>query len=540
MTDKPQTPAGVIPWEVWDGWVSHACEQNEYVADESRVSGAPALDRPISSDDPGTDFNHRGTWADTGILDAGWSWCRRSADDRGTLTRPGKERGVSATVGMVTSKANGWPLFWCFSTSVPEFKPEVPYTRFGVYAILHHAGDFKAAARALADRGYGQQPAIANIILSVPTGLNGSAGGGHTPQSENAPPTDRPFLWMSELRFRPVNDKWLWKGYLSRGGVTLLSAFWKAGKSTLLAHLIRALDGRADQFCGLEIVPSRVLYVTEEDQETWAERRDALGIGDHVGMINRPFIGRPNAAQWAAFLGTVQKAVAEYRFDLVAFDTLSKLWPVREENDAGQVEDALMPLWGVTNLGASLLLVHHARKSDGGQFTSARGSGGLSAFAETLIELRRNSEDRRDSKRVLTAAGRYTDTPAEWLVELTPAGYVGLGDPDDPTVRVKVNLPTWRDRLDGVLPDEPPGLTVEAIHEALKKVSPDAKSLRDQDLRYLLNARVDGGEYMRLGKGTKGNPFWYCRVSIPDSSPKIQVHPLGSQRETNSGGESGD
>jgi hypothetical protein len=49
---------------------------------------------------------------------------------------------------VVSSQKNKWPLFWCWSSSVPEFKPDVPYSRFAVYAILNHRGDFAAAAHA--------------------------------------------------------------------------------------------------------------------------------------------------------------------------------------------------------------------------------------------------------------------------------------------------------------------------------------------------------------------------------------------------------
>jgi hypothetical protein len=49
-------------------------------------------------------------------------------------------------------------LFYCFSSST-EFDPERGYNRFSVYAILEHGGDFTAASKALAARGYGTQTA---------------------------------------------------------------------------------------------------------------------------------------------------------------------------------------------------------------------------------------------------------------------------------------------------------------------------------------------------------------------------------------------
>src|SRR5262249_51911703 len=34
---------------------------------------------------------------------------------------------------------------------------------------------------------------------------------------------------------------WIWPGYIAPGAVTLLTALWKSGKSTLLGHLLKAM-----------------------------------------------------------------------------------------------------------------------------------------------------------------------------------------------------------------------------------------------------------------------------------------------------------
>ena len=394
-------------WETWFAWLEAAAGCNEYVEPitnaAGRIGGLPA-----GEDAPGTDFNRTGSWGDTGLFDAGWSWCRRIGDDRGFLTRPGKAGGVSASVGMCTSTKNGWPLFWPFTSST-EFQPDTAYTRFGVYAALKHGGDFKKAAEELRAKGYGGRAPEPTVTF------------GQAAPADGGPP--RLFKWMSELEHRPENEKWLWKGYLSRGGLTVLSALWKAGKSTLLSHLLRACDGRTTEFLGREIVPFRVLFVSEEHEELWADRRDELGIRDHVGLVSRPFKGRASPAQWTTFLGKVADEMVAHHFDLLVIDTISKMWPVRDEDDAGQVEEALMPLWTITGLGAATLLVHHNRKSGGKNFTGMRGSGGLPAFAETLIEFDRASDDRKDFRRVLNSEGRYRESSGRILIELRSGAY---------------------------------------------------------------------------------------------------------------------
>ena len=67
--------------------------------------------------------------------------------------RPGKDIGISATTNF-----GGADLLYVFSSST-EFEAEKSYNRFGAYAVLNHGGDFHAAARALAQQGYGQKAA---------------------------------------------------------------------------------------------------------------------------------------------------------------------------------------------------------------------------------------------------------------------------------------------------------------------------------------------------------------------------------------------
>ncbi|HYE78515.1 MAG TPA: AAA family ATPase, partial [bacterium] len=325
----------------------------------------------------------------------------------------------------------------------------------------------------------------------------------HVGQPEQA----RIFKWMSELRRQPDGTKWLWEGFLSRGGVTLFSALWKIGKTTLLGYLVRSFDGRSTEFLGQKVTPSKVLYVTEEHEELWAERRDELGIADHVGMVCRPFRGKPSPAEWVQFIGKLVEAVAEHQFDLVILDTISKLWPVREENDASQVEEALMPLWSITNTGAALFLVHHTRKAGGGEFTGSRGSGGLPAFCETLIEFRRAEDNTKDPKRVLNAKGRYKDTPDKLLIELTPAGYVSHGDPDDPTVRATFGENLWKQRGAEIIPTAPPGITLDDFIHNLG----DNGARREVIIEWLAQ-RVEDGEFIQTGKGTKGSPKRWHKV----------------------------
>ena len=310
----------------------------------------------------------------------------------------------------------------------------------------------------------------------------------------------RRFVWSSELRALDATDKWVWEGYLSRGGITLFSALWKAGKTTLLAHLLKAFESEG-KFCGLPVKPCKVLYVTEEDQGTWAERRDSIKLGDHVGFVCRPFLGRPNAGQWKEFIGSLKKDVEDYGFNVVVIDTLAKLWPVKDENAASQVDEALIPFWELSGTGVAILLVHHVRKGDGQEATASRGSGALTAFVETIVELRRfNAGDRKDHRRVLTAHGRYSQTPDELVVDLTERGYEAQGD------RETCNMAAIRDVLLEILPKCEPGLTYKEIVAAW----PEDEVPRKQSILETLNLGIQSGVWLSAGSGKKNDArrFW--------------------------------
>jgi putative DNA primase/helicase len=105
---------------------------------------------------PGDEYEQRGPdWS--AILEPhGWV----AVHQRGPVTywrRPGKDGpGWSGTTGRCVSKA-GRSLFYVFSANAAPFEPNKGYSRFACYALLNHGGDFSAAARALADQGYGDR-----------------------------------------------------------------------------------------------------------------------------------------------------------------------------------------------------------------------------------------------------------------------------------------------------------------------------------------------------------------------------------------------
>lgn len=144
LAGGPRTIATISPADQRDLW--QLCQSFDEV--EVTKAEEPSY---VGLLRPGDDYNKRANWRD--ILEPhGWKFLY----ERGGvwyLRRPGKDRGVSATVNW-----SGLDGFRNFSSSVP-FDARW-HSKFAAYAILEHRGDFREAAKALARLGYGDREQI--------------------------------------------------------------------------------------------------------------------------------------------------------------------------------------------------------------------------------------------------------------------------------------------------------------------------------------------------------------------------------------------
>ncbi len=290
---------------------------------------------------------------------------------------------------------------------------------------------------------------------------------------------------------------WVWEGFLARGLVTDFYGLWKSGKSTLVAALLATL-GRGGVLAGRAVAPGQVLVISEEPASKWGRRRDEVGLGDHVHTIARPFARKPRWDEWERFMAYLQTLAGQYA--LIVFDALPNLWPVIDENSAGEVQRAVLPLQALAEAGAAVLLVRHPRKTDGGEGTAGRGSGALSALADIIVEFRRFDPERpEDTRRVLTVYSR--EEPFEVVVRWDGGTtYTVLGD------RAAARQ---QDRLQVVLDLLAQGaLTAEALLARWPEgeVPRPGRRTLEQDLAQLVAA----GQVVRQGSGTRGNPFAYA------------------------------
>jgi Bifunctional DNA primase/polymerase, N-terminal/AAA domain len=238
-------------------------------------------------------------------------------------------------------------------------------------------------------------------------------------QSEDVekPATIEP-IPLAELQGDP-NVDWVWKGFIAKGYATLLTGQWKAGKSTLMAHLLRALGGDGGDIGGTVSPRTPTFYLSEEAAGLWVRRRDELGIKGPIDVLTRSQVRRMNWFEWESFTNATAGWVAEKGYKLVMIDTLASYWPCDDENDAINTLRALEPLRAICNAGAGLLIVHHPRKGEGLNVTSsARGSGAILGWPDILVQFERCGGI-TDRKRILSGVGRFDETPAKIVIELS-------------------------------------------------------------------------------------------------------------------------
>jgi putative DNA primase/helicase len=103
---------------------------------------------PVNGLRPGDDFNAKASWEEV-LTPAGWTTLRQAGDIT-YWKRPGKDgTGISATTGRCGDN------LYVFSSNAAPFEPDTAYTKFAAYAMLNHSGNFEAAAKDLAGRGFG-------------------------------------------------------------------------------------------------------------------------------------------------------------------------------------------------------------------------------------------------------------------------------------------------------------------------------------------------------------------------------------------------
>lgn len=327
---------------------------------------------------PGDEYNDRGDVR--GLLQQ-HGWKPVGGGQNEYWRRPGKELGQSATL---KDRA-----FYVFSSNAAPFEPDKAYAPFSVYALLEHNGDFKAAAVALREQGYGKP---ANSVTQQQSGLE---------------ITRAPKLMIRSagelLRSFPELRRMVIEGLLRIGEVMNIIAPSKFGKSWLVLSLVFSVA------CGLKwlgrfvTVRGKVLLIDNElHPETLASRflRVAMAMGlkpedyqDRVSVISlRGDLMDLRALSFELML------LEHGAYDLIVLDAMYRLQPSgTDENSNGDVTALYNLLESVSaKIGSAFACIHHSTKgSQSGKSVTdvGSGAGAQSRAADSHVVLRQHEAD---------------------------------------------------------------------------------------------------------------------------------------------------
>src|SRR5947209_11366567 len=215
---------------------------------------------------------------------------------------------------------------------------------------------------------------------------------------------------------------WIWNGIIGPGQITLLTGLWKAGKTTLLSHLL-AHRQHGTPLLDLPVRAGRTVVITEETRTIWRRRCEKLGFGKDVCFFHRPFHCRPTPEQFQDLIKQLLSLHERAGIDLVVLDPLSRFLPLRSENSPEAMLAGLAPLHTLTDAGLAVLLQHHPRKGPPTPGQAARGSGALPAFVDIDLELHPFVAGvPTDRRRRLLGRSRWDETPPSLLMALDAEG----------------------------------------------------------------------------------------------------------------------
>ena len=373
-----------------------------------------------------------------------------------------------------------------------------------VKTVLTEQSIVKAVCDELGVAPEDESRVLGSIVLHLSKRQNG------TQQAEAPTPVKVQFVGAADLRAStPPEPAWLWDGYIARGVLTLIAGKPKGGKSTLVAALVEALDASAETFLGRRITACPVVYISEEAAITFNSR-----LGEASNRVS--VLVRENAWPRPAWPALVETAIAEAkRIDakMLVIDSYVFWSQLSEgqENDSAVNQTMLAKLVAAANAGLAVVLIHHHRKSGGEDGDAVRGSGGIFAAVDALIEVERVKGDSPTAQRqrAIYATGRFANTPAATVVEWDPAtrSWTVIGEADS---RRELHERTRRDGVRQAVLNAVPwsgaGLPIKEIVAAIQATTDYTEREVETELRLALDVDVQ-----RTGKGVAGSPHMYTR-----------------------------
>ena len=289
---------------------------------------------------------------------------------------------------------------------------------------------------------------------------------------------------------------------LPKGGLSIVAAKPKVGKSTLARNLILAI-ARGDQtFLGREIkISGPTVYLgLEEKQSEVRGHFQRMGAASDLPI----FVHTGSALMVSPIqaIADLEQVIIGKKVVLAAVDPLQRLVKVKDINPYAEMSLVLEPLLKIArDTGCHIMVVHHAKKGTGEDILDAiLGSVAIAGSCDTLLFMRRTG-----TNRTVESIQRYgEDLPCTVLAFDEKTGLITPGGTLDEFQLQQCSKATLE-----LLADHE--MTLQEIKGALTSYK---SGLIHESLEHL----TDAGEIKREGMGRKNDPHRY-HISNGDVTP---------------------
>ena len=295
-----------------------------------------------------------------------------------------------------------------------------------------------------------------------------------------------------------LQPSYLWEGVLPDGGLSLLVAKPKVGKTTFSLNLAVAVSQGSD-FLDRRTSRGPVVYLALEERK--AEVKQMLS---HFGLNDADLFFHFGPAPREAVY-ELRALIEERRCSLIVVDVLQKFLKTNDLNNYSEVSTLLEPIMALARRkNCHILLTHHAGKKERPDGDDILGSTGLLGGVDTSLHLKKRGESRS-----FFTIQRYGTAVPETVISLNRGQLEVVGN------REQLDLHEVSNLILIALGNGP--LTEREVWDQV----PRGHSLTARALRIL----VESGRVRRSGTGTRGEPYVY---SIFLSS----LYSVESRRET--------
>jgi hypothetical protein len=282
-----------------------------------------------------------------------------------------------------------------------------------------------------------------------------------------------------------VEISWLIEGIVTQGGLLLLSAAPKAGKSTMARTMIRAIAS-GEPFLGRRTMKSKALWIgVAEPEKVLRSAIETMGLG---GLGISWVVDRPNDEPWQTW---INRTVETIQPDFVVVDEIGRLAKDLENiNDYSQVVRATQPFLDLrSKYGTTFCLIHHDKKTGG-----TLGSTAWDGAVDCIMSLKRQVQIR-----TLQTMQRIGDDIEPTIIERDPeTGLLSITLPKE--------LADQRKAEQSIL---------SALQLGRKMARKELASIPSNGTsvgRNAVDALLSSGQIEATGTGTKGDPRLYQRV----------------------------